>query len=109
MVRDLLGHRTMGMTGRYVAKHVDPLRAAADAVSGQIAAALDGPPAELCQSGGVADGRALRGRARLYEAETNPGGCSDLDGMRAVLDAVAGSSKVQRRLVDLKRGRLPRT
>jgi integrase len=47
LVRDLLGHKTMSMTGRYVSKHADPLRAAADAVSGQIAAALEGPPADL--------------------------------------------------------------
>jgi integrase len=47
MIRDLLGHKTMAMTGRYVSRHVDPLRAAADAVSGQIAAALDGSAAEI--------------------------------------------------------------
>jgi integrase len=47
MVRDLLGHKTMAMTGRYVSKHVDPLRAAADAVSGQIDAAMKRPPAEV--------------------------------------------------------------
>jgi integrase len=47
LVRDLLGHKTLAMTGRYVSKHVDPLRAAADAVSGQIAAALDGSPSEV--------------------------------------------------------------
>jgi integrase len=47
MIRDLLGHKTLAMTGRYVSKHADPLRAAADAVSGQIAAALEGPAAEV--------------------------------------------------------------
>jgi integrase len=47
MVRDLLGHKTMAMTGRYVSKHVDPLRTAADAVSGQIDAAMKRPPAEV--------------------------------------------------------------
>ena len=47
MVRDLLGHKTMAMTGRYVSRHVDPLRAAADAISGQIAAAMERPPAEV--------------------------------------------------------------
>jgi hypothetical protein len=36
IVRDLLGHKTLAMTGRYVSRHADPLRAAADAVSGQI-------------------------------------------------------------------------
>jgi integrase len=47
IVRDLLGHRTMAMTGRYVSRHIDPLRLAADTVSGQIAAALEGKPAEV--------------------------------------------------------------
>src|ERR687891_247924 len=56
VVRDLLGHKTMAMTGRYVSKHVDPLRAAADAISGQIAAALEGPGAAVVplRKGGVA-------------------------------------------------------
>jgi integrase len=49
MVRDLLGHRTMAMTGRYVSRHVDPLRAAADAISGQIAAAMAGQSAEVVE------------------------------------------------------------
>jgi integrase len=49
LVRDLLGHKTLAMTGRYVSKHVDPLRAAADAVSGQIAAALNGPTGEVVE------------------------------------------------------------
>jgi integrase len=49
LVRDLLGHRTMAMTGRYVSKHVAPLRAAADAVSRQIAAAMERPPAEVVE------------------------------------------------------------
>jgi integrase len=47
IVRDLLGHRTMAMAGRYVNRNVDPLREAADAVSGRIAAALDGKVAEV--------------------------------------------------------------
>ncbi len=42
MVRDLLGHKTMAMTGRYVEKATDPLRAAADVVSGRVAAAMSG-------------------------------------------------------------------
>jgi hypothetical protein len=42
MVRDLLGHKTMAMTGRYVEKATEPLRAAADVVSGRVAAAMDG-------------------------------------------------------------------
>jgi len=49
LVRDLLGHKTLAMTGRYVNRHVDPLRAAADAVSGQIAAALNGPAGEVVE------------------------------------------------------------
>jgi integrase len=49
VIRDLLGHKTMAMTGRYVSRHVDPLRAAADAVSGQIAAALAGPAGDVVQ------------------------------------------------------------
>ena len=47
MVRDLLGHKTMTMAGRYVSRNADPLRAAADVVSGQIAAAIEGKPAEV--------------------------------------------------------------
>ena len=47
VVRDLLGHRTVSMAGRYVSRNADPLRQAADVVSGQIAAALDGKPAEV--------------------------------------------------------------
>jgi integrase len=47
LVRDMLGHRTMAMTGRYVSKHVDLLRAAADTISGQIAAAMERPPAQV--------------------------------------------------------------
>jgi integrase len=52
IVRDLLGHKTMTMTGRYVSKHVDPLRAAADAISGQIAAAMEREPAEVVEMAG---------------------------------------------------------
>ena len=42
MVRDLLGHKTMAMTGRYVEKATEPLRAVADVVSGRVAAAMNG-------------------------------------------------------------------
>ncbi len=45
MIRDLLGHKTMAMTGRYVERHADPMRAAADAVANRVAAAMDGRPA----------------------------------------------------------------
>jgi integrase len=41
-VRDLLGHRTLAMTGRYVERAADMVRATADAVSGRVAAALNG-------------------------------------------------------------------
>jgi site-specific recombinase XerD len=49
VVRDLMGHRSLTMTGRYVSRHVDPLRQAADVVSGQIAAAMEGQPAEVVE------------------------------------------------------------
>jgi integrase len=42
MVRDLLGHKTLAMTNRYVERDADPLRAAANTVSGRIAAAMAG-------------------------------------------------------------------
>lgn len=41
IVRDLLGHKTLAMTSRYVGRDVDPLRSAADDVSNGIAAALE--------------------------------------------------------------------
>jgi integrase len=47
LVRDLLGHRNLAMTNRYVSRHTDPLRATADVVSGQIAAALEGNAADV--------------------------------------------------------------
>jgi integrase len=40
-VRDLLGHRTLAMTGRYVQRAGDMVRATADAVSNRVAAALN--------------------------------------------------------------------
>jgi integrase len=47
-VRDLLGHRTLAMTGRYVERAADMVRATADAVSSRVAAALAGKaPAEI--------------------------------------------------------------
>lgn len=49
-VRDLLGHRTLAMTGRYVERAADMVRATADAVSSRVAAALNAgsaPPAEV--------------------------------------------------------------
>ena len=46
-VRDLLGHSTLAMTGRYVERDTGPLRAAADAVAGRIAAAMGGDSGEV--------------------------------------------------------------
>jgi integrase len=49
-VRDFLGHRTLAMTGRYVERAADMVRATADAVSGRVAAALNAgtaTPAEV--------------------------------------------------------------
>jgi integrase len=47
LVRDVLGHKTLAMTGRYVSQNVNPLRALTDAVSARIGAALNdsGKPA----------------------------------------------------------------
>ena len=47
MVRDLLGHKTMAMTSRYVERAADLTRATADSVSSRVAAALDGRSAEV--------------------------------------------------------------
>jgi integrase len=54
-VRDLLGHRTLAMTGRYVERAADMVRATADAVSSRVAAALNAgqtPPAEVINLAG---------------------------------------------------------
>jgi integrase len=54
-VRDLLGHRTLAMTGRYVERAADMVRATADAVSGRVAAALNSgkaTPAEVVELSG---------------------------------------------------------
>jgi integrase len=40
VVRDLLGHKTLAMTGRYVERAADMVRATADAMSSRVAAAL---------------------------------------------------------------------
>lgn len=42
LVRDKLGHKTLTMTGRYVGRDADPLRALSDAVEGRIAGAMGG-------------------------------------------------------------------
>lgn len=40
-VRDLLGHRALATTGRYVERAADMVRATPDAVSGRVATALN--------------------------------------------------------------------
>lgn len=50
IIRDLLGHKTLAMTGRYVEKDADPLKRAADTVANRIAAAMEGKQAELVDS-----------------------------------------------------------
>ncbi|MCP4316486.1 MAG: site-specific integrase [Hyphomicrobiales bacterium] len=47
IVRDLLGHKTLAMTGRYVERDTDPVRAAADLVSERVAAAMAGNSAKV--------------------------------------------------------------
>jgi integrase len=50
VVRDLLGHKTLAMTGRYVERAADMVRATADTVSNRVAAALNAgssAPAEI--------------------------------------------------------------
>jgi integrase len=39
-VRDILGHKTLAMTGRYVSQDTNPLRRSADQVAGRVTAAL---------------------------------------------------------------------
>ncbi len=46
VIRDLLGHKTLAMTSRYVGKDVAPLRNAADFVAERVSAALDPSSAE---------------------------------------------------------------
>jgi integrase len=47
IVRDLLGHKTMTMTAKYVQRHADPVKEANEKVSTQIAAAMRGEEAEV--------------------------------------------------------------
>jgi integrase len=47
VVRDLLGHKTLAMTGRYVERAADMVRATADTVSNRIAAALNAATATV--------------------------------------------------------------
>jgi integrase len=45
LVRDLLRHKNLAMTGRYVNRAADPVRTLSDQVGGRIPAALSGRPA----------------------------------------------------------------
>jgi integrase len=47
IVRDLLGHKTLAMTDRYVGKDANPVKQMNDRVSSQIAAAFKGEKAEV--------------------------------------------------------------
>ncbi len=47
LVRDLLGHKTLAMTGRYVERAADAMRALADQVSNRVAAAMGGREAKV--------------------------------------------------------------
>ena len=61
LVRDLLGHRTLAMTGRYVERAADPLRALADQVSGRVAAAMAASAKKPAASAAVVP---MRGKGR---------------------------------------------
>jgi hypothetical protein len=72
-VRDLLGHRTLAMTGRCVERAADMVRATADAVSGRIAAALNAgtaTPAEVVKFSGDSKQSLGRDRATARHART---------------------------------------
>jgi integrase len=47
IVRDLLGHKTLAMAGRYVERDIDPVREAANHVDGRVGAALSGKTTEV--------------------------------------------------------------
>lgn len=47
LVRDLLGHKTLAMTNRYVSRDADPLKDLAEQVESRIAAAMAGGTAEV--------------------------------------------------------------
>jgi integrase len=44
VVRDVLGHKSLAMSGRYVGRSIDPLRTATDHFSNRVAAAMGGKP-----------------------------------------------------------------
>ena len=47
VIRDLLGHKNLAMTARYVGKNANPVKQVADRVSNQIAAAFKGEKAKV--------------------------------------------------------------
>jgi integrase len=49
LVKQLLGHKTLAMTDRYVGKHVNPLREASQRIAQQLAAAMKGDSAEVVE------------------------------------------------------------
>ena len=55
LIRDLLGHKTLSMTARYVSRDADPLRALAERVESRIAAAMAGATAEVVNIKGRRD------------------------------------------------------
>jgi integrase len=57
VVRDLLGHKTLAMTGRYVERAADMVRATADIVSNRVAAALNAGTAASAEIIKLAKGR----------------------------------------------------
>lgn len=52
LVRDKLGHKTLAMTGRYVERDDDPLRALSNKVEKRIAAAMSGHDADVVEMPG---------------------------------------------------------
>lgn len=47
LVRDLLGHKTLAMTGRYVERAADPIRAVAEALGKRVSSAMTGEEAPV--------------------------------------------------------------
>jgi integrase len=44
MVRDMLGHKSLAMTDRYVNRAADPVKALSNRVASEISAAMEGRP-----------------------------------------------------------------
>jgi integrase len=47
LIRDMMGHRTLSMTDRYVGRDVDPMRQLVDSVASRVSAALTGKTAAI--------------------------------------------------------------